>query len=477
MAALAGEGSGAAVARIRDLTSERHAIDALRNAEQRANRRLQEIEQLYRTAPVGLALVDQDLRIARMNERLERMQEDAHARPGSPIAEALPEIGEQVAALCRKVLASGSSLLNQDIESKAPDGRRYYLANLYPLSLGGASAVSLSLEDVTERREAQHATTHSNQRYELAARGSNDGLWDWDLAAQRIFFSDRWKAMLGCESHEIGDTPDEWAKRVHPEDLALMRLRLREHLEDQSPYFECEYRVQHKDGDYRWMLSRGVAVRDSKGVPYRMAGSQTDISDRKRYEERLVQSAVHDNLTGLPNRTLLSERLDRAMMARKKDPRRQVALLFIDLDRFKVINDSLGHLVGDELLISVASRVRKAVRDRDTVARIGGDEFTILLDGVVDEEEVVIIAERIQQQLCRTDRDRRSERALFGEHRHRDGGGPSRVRGRPAARSRPGDVSRQELGPVAPRGVSPRNVHPGCRDFVDRGRTRARPRE
>ncbi len=398
---LPGDVSGGGIVRIRDLTADNNAREQLRRAEAQTRRRLEEIEHLYRTAPVGLALIDEDLRIVRLNERLSGMQEKERARPGARLETAFPECGPQVRKLCSKALASGSPLVNQEFESGDEGARRHWSVNLYPLSLGGAAAVSLALEDITERRRAEQQVLRSNERYELAARGANDGLWDWDLKNQRIFYSDRWKAMAGYERPEIGDGPDEWATRVHPEDLSQMRLRLREHLEEQSPYFECEYRLQHRDGAYRWMLSRGVAVRDAKGVPYRMAGSQTDISERKRYEERLVQTAVHDNLTGLPNRTLLAERIDRAMLARDKRPQHRFALLFVDLDRFKVINDSLGHLAGDELLVTVARRIRESVRDRDVVARIGGDEFTVLLDGVVDEEEVVIIAERIQQELAR----------------------------------------------------------------------------
>lgn len=153
---------------------------------------------------------------------------------------------------------------------------------------------------------------------------------------------------------------------MHEQDLPLLRERVRDHLEGSTPHFEIEHRMRRRDGTYRWMLSRGVVVRDENGEPYRMAGSQTDIADRKRYEERLVHDAAHDELTGLPNRMLLADRLDRALARAGKDESYRFAVLFLDLDRFKLIHDSLGHAAGDNLLIQVAERCVRRIRSLES---------------------------------------------------------------------------------------------------------------
>jgi diguanylate cyclase (GGDEF)-like protein len=155
----------------------------------------------------------------------------------------------------------------------------------------------------------------------------------------------------------------------------------------------------HQDGQYRWVISQGLGAVDETGRLYRMAGSQTDITHRKLAEKKLVHNALHDALTGLPNRTLFMSHLEEAIKRAKADETHHFAVLFLDLDRFKLINDSLGHLAGDQLLVTVANRLKGKVRDSDTVARFGGDEFAILLDGVNNIEEVTAIANRIQKQL------------------------------------------------------------------------------
>ncbi|HEY9663346.1 MAG TPA: PAS domain-containing protein, partial [Allocoleopsis sp.] len=164
-----------------------------------------------------------------------------------------------------------------------------------------------------ERRKAEEALRESEERYALAAQGSNDGIWDWNLKTNAAYFSPRWKAMLGYQDAEIGNAIEEWLQRLHPEDLQWVERQLSEHLHGLTPHFECECRILHRDGNYRWMLNRGLAVQDSEGKASRIAGSQTDITAWKQAEEKLVHDALHDTLTGLPNRVLLMERLRHAM--------------------------------------------------------------------------------------------------------------------------------------------------------------------
>lgn len=253
-------------------------------------------------------------------------------------------------------------------------------------------------QEIKERREAEEALRESEERYALAARGANDGLWDWDIRHNRVHYSYRWKSMLGYEDEEIGDTLNEWLFRVHPIDREQLEARLTAHINNQQPHFECEFRIQHKNGTYMWVLSRGLAVRDESGRATRMAGSQTDITSRKTAEEQLQYDAFHDALTGLPNRALFMDRLEHAIAGSRRHAS-LFAVLFLDLDRFKVINDSLGHSVGDGLLVEVGRRIKSCVRPGDTVARLGGDEFAVLLEQMVQPDDAEEITRRIETSL------------------------------------------------------------------------------
>ena len=250
------------------------------------------------------------------------------------------------------------------------------------------------------RKQAETALRHSEERYALAAQGANDGLWDWDLATNRVYYSPRWKAMLGWAEGEIGDQPWEWFDRVHPDDLMVLKAEISAHLGNGTPHFKSEHRMRHKDGTWRWVLSRGIAVRNGGGEAYRMAGSQTDVTARKLAERRLLHDAFHDALTGLPNRALFLDRLGMALAHLRRRDDHAFAVLFLDLDRFKNVNDSLGHNVGDELLIAVARRLESLLRPGDTVARLGGDEFAILLDGIADGTQATRVAQRINREMA-----------------------------------------------------------------------------
>ena len=257
--------------------------------------------------------------------------------------------------------------------------------------------------EITERERTEKALRESEERYSLAVRGANDGLWDWNLKSGEIYFSPRWSSMLGFEECEVKSSPEEWFERVHPEDLSKLQNAINLHLNGDTSHFECEYRIRHANDDYLWMLCRGLAVRNADGQAYRMAGSQTDITDRKWVEERLAHDALHDALTGLPNRVLFIDRLRQRLEYAKRHPDELFAVLFMDLDRFKVINDSLGHSVGDTFLASIANHLRVSLRPDDTVSRLGGDEFAILLNRVSDVSDTIRVAERILAQLKSTD--------------------------------------------------------------------------
>ncbi|HEX2189370.1 MAG TPA: EAL domain-containing protein [Longimicrobiaceae bacterium] len=264
-----------------------------------------------------------------------------------------------------------------------------------------AVVCTLSYIIIGTRLAAQAEIAASEERYALAALGANDGLWDWDLRRDRVFYSARWKAMLGYAEGEVGDSPSEWFGRIHRDDAAQVARRIESYRRGATPHFEIEHRVLHRDGEYRWMLSRGVALGEGGEGSSRMAGSLTDVTERRRVEEQLLHNALYDGLTGLPNRALLMDRLELAVRRRKRQQDSAFAVLFVDLDRFKLINDGLGHPVGDDLLVAVARRLEVGLRQEDTVARLGGDEFVILLEEAADVGEATRVAERILAELER----------------------------------------------------------------------------
>ena len=272
-------------------------------------------------------------------------------------------------------------------------------ANFNAMSIALNKSYAAITREIEERRQAEEALRESEERYALAAQGANDGLWDWDIRKNAVHYSGRWKAMLGYGEDEFGSAPEDWLRRVHPDDRAQLEAKLAAHLISPGPHFECEYRIRHRDGSYRWVLNRGLAVRDGSGTACRVAGSQTDISDRKAAEAQLLHDAFHDALTGLPNRALFLDRLGHDIAGAKRHPDYLYAVLFMDLDRFKVINDSLGHDIGDKLLVAVAQRLTSCLRPGDTIARLGGDEFAVLLEDITDVANAEEITCRIEQVL------------------------------------------------------------------------------
>lgn len=255
------------------------------------------------------------------------------------------------------------------------------------------------ITDITQQKLAEQSLRISEERYSLALEGANDGIWDWDLENNQIYYSPRWKHLLGYAENEIQDHPDEWFNRIHPDDLPSVKSAIEAHLTGLSSHIETEFRMQHKNGTYIWVMARGNAIHTNGSRPHRVAGSMTDISRHKLAESRLMHEALHDKLTNLPNRTLFVDRLYQAIKRSKRHENEVFAVLFLDLDRFKVINDSLGHLAGDKMLITIAERLEGCVRGEDTVARMGGDEFALLITSLNDPLEVVQVANRIQREL------------------------------------------------------------------------------
>jgi diguanylate cyclase (GGDEF)-like protein/PAS domain S-box-containing protein len=265
------------------------------------------------------------------------------------------------------------------------------------------AAIRTKLRFFAERQRSRSDIVEANRtlrsaldRFVIACGGQQDGIWDWDVRSRKVYYSPRWKAMAGYQDSDIGDSPDDWFELVHPDDRERLHSMIDANLAGSMTPIEHRYRIRHRDGSYRWMLARAEMLRDDAGRVYRIVGRQTDVHGEDESDTDPRIGGLHDPLTKLPNRTVLNDRLRLAFARARRDPGRPFALLFFDVDRFKNVNDSLGHLTGDRLLRAIADRVQAACRPSDTVARFGGDEFVIIVEDITDVRGATAAAERIQ---------------------------------------------------------------------------------
>jgi len=236
-----------------------------------------------------------------------------------------------------------------------------------------------SIRYAIRHHEALRDLARSEERYALAARAVNDGIWEWDLDTGRTWFSARFHEMLGQAAPEVAMDVEGWFALVHPDDLDSLKASIEDHLNGGTSVLESEHRVRHADGSWRTVLTRGLVL-DGGGLSRRMAGSMSDITDRRAAERRLQHEALHDALTGLPNRAYFLALVEQAASRLAAETLTSFAVLFLDIDRFKLVNDTFSHAMGDRLLEQAAIRIAGAVRPGDVVARLGGDEFTILVE-------------------------------------------------------------------------------------------------
>lgn len=249
--------------------------------------------------------------------------------------------------------------------------------------------------DITETKRIQDELRRHDERWKLALESAGDGVWDWDLTTDQIHYPYPWASLLGYEEDKSTLHADEWKDYVHPDDLPIVMAHVELNLSGKTKTYSCEYRVKNKAGNWVWVLARGAVVEhDEYGKPTRMVGTITDITESKSIEQKVWYEANFDHLTDLPNRRLFRDRLEQEM---KKADRSGdcVALLFIDLDHFKEVNDLLGHDTGDLLLVEAARRICNCVRASDTVARLGGDEFTVILTDFHEKAHVEEIASKL----------------------------------------------------------------------------------
>lgn len=304
------------------------------------------------------------------------------------------------------VTASYADVVNQpehhdfEVEMVTAKGRHIWVHSIGTTQWEQGRPVSrvATVQDVTERRLAQATLRETEDRWKLALESAGDGMWDWYVQDDREYFSKRLLDMYGLGDDERVNRHAEIKTLCHPDDRAQLEKAVQNHFQGLTPTYQNEYRMRCKDGSWKWILSRGMVIsRDMLGQPLRMTGTHTDITERKRSESLIWEQANFDALTGLPNRRLLRERLEQEIKKSRRDGL-QLAILFIDLDHFKEVNDTLGHDSGDQLLIEATRRIKECLRESDTVARMGGDEFTVILTELFDVSSI----ERILQKLLRT---------------------------------------------------------------------------
>jgi diguanylate cyclase (GGDEF)-like protein/PAS domain S-box-containing protein len=251
--------------------------------------------------------------------------------------------------------------------------------------------------DITERKEAEEALLRSEVSLTEAQRMAHLGNWEWDLRTDQLYWSDEVFRICGFEPQQFVPTPERLFEIVHPDDRQLLKEKIDSALSENKTY-DFEHRIVRPDGEVRVVHRRGQVIRNEKGEPLKMVGTVHDVTERKVLEEQLEHQALHDPLTNLANRTLFLDRLEHAL-AQATRREGNVAVMFMDLDDFKIINDSLGHEAGDQLLREIAGRLQACLRPGDTIARLSGDEFAVLLEDIRNVNEATQIAERIEEEL------------------------------------------------------------------------------
>jgi len=261
-------------------------------------------------------------------------------------------------------------------------------------------AAQASLIEVDEYKKSEAALHESEQRLQLVLKASQLGFWDWDIRNNIVTRNERWAEILGYQLSDIEITVKQWTDFIHPDDREMAWQSVRDNIEGRTQMHALEYRMRTKSGEYKWVLDQAQVVSwDPDHKATRMCGTHTDITERKNMEEQVRNFAFYDTLTQLPNRRLLGDRLTKAIAASKRSGY-YGAVLFLDLDNFKPINDVHGHLAGDLLLIEAANRLKACIREVDTVARLGGDEFVVILselslDKAESISEAKLVAEKI----------------------------------------------------------------------------------
>ena len=311
----------------------------------------------------------------------------------------------------RKAVEVNRSRANEEWLTFATDGYRGLFETVKtPMHDRGGQLIGVLgiARDITARYRAEKAAKVSRTRLRVALQATQIAIWEWDIKRDRWYASRVYYTGLGYTPEPGRGNTEVWMERVHPEDRPRVRATIEAVLRGDSEVYEYEARLRHKDGSYRWTSARGKATaRDSQGRATRMVGVRWDITEKKRAEERIQRLAHYDTLTALPNRALLAERMS-DVIALALATRESLAVLVLDIDKFKNINDTFGHSIGDELLLEVAKRIQSLAREEDTVARIGGDTFVMVLSAA-KAQQAARMAQRLLDSMSTPFRTRQLE--------------------------------------------------------------------
>ena len=345
----------------------------------------------------GMCAVDVDGRVTVWNDALQSLLSCPREQAlGRTIISAVPVLAHtEFPRVLAAVFTQSKPQTIQRLLLPSTDGGRALRVKVLPHSRGA----TVLWYDTNEGTSLQKALKRSQERLALFEAGANDGLWEWDVRGQQLYLSERWRALVGLSGAGRSGRPDEWFDRVHPDDVDGLKRAIEEQLARQSGELRHEHRIRHEDGSFKRVLCRAVTQRAENGRGVRIAGSLTDVTEQAAVEKPIEAAGSRDPLTGLHNRAVFVDALGRQLHEFKERRTGCFATLYLDLDRFKVVNDSLGHLVGDELLSGVARRLESCLREGDWLARLGGDEFAVLLSGLIDEAQANAIAFRIQESL------------------------------------------------------------------------------
>ena len=379
------------------------------------------LDAIVRALPAGLLVRDAEGRVVDANLKAEhllgRPREQLIGLANEDLSwagereDGTPLPPEEMPALV--TLRTGRPLEDQPVGVRTPEGRRRWLrvnTQILAGTDGSTQGVVSCFLDETEVRAQRNLL-------QTTIDGAGVGTWDWDMVTGRIDYNDRWALMLGFEQHEVPHTLEGWQGLVHPDDAMAARRALHAHLSDPQQPYRTEFRMRHQGGHWRWVLAAGAVIeRGPDGRGRRMAGVHVDIDARKRLEQALSDAALTDALTQLPNRAGIQQALARCVARVHEKPDEGFSVLFMDFDRFKLVNDSLGHDAGDELLRQIAARVKQTLRPGDDVGRLvelgpaaramdvagrlGGDEFVVLLERVGDPADATRIAQRLLDALA-----------------------------------------------------------------------------
>ena len=307
---------------------------------------------------------------------------------GTRISELAPDNEQRWFDIYGRVALTGEP---ERFEQPARQLGRWFDAYAFRVGEPEQRRVAVVFRDVSDQKAAAAALSESEAKFRALVESTAHATWETDPSGVIVEDSPSWRAMTGQALEEwLGSG---WADAVHPDDRKYVVPEWRETLAAESPV-DAEFRIRRAEGGWRWVHVRAAPVRDGNGRIVRWVGMNIDITDRKRAEERAEYLALHDTLTGLPNRACFADRLAEAIARAKKNDS-NVGLVLFDLDRFKTINDTFGHLAGDTLLRIVTERLRSAMRRGDTPARIGGDEFAAILPDIGHTDEIGHLAKRI----------------------------------------------------------------------------------